>query len=113
MREMVFATSLLLVGCGSSAPLTCDLDTSANPKFHQCEEIIGQDASDRALSAQQCTKIGGVLLDSCPMNGEFGSCKVDGDGFFANFHFYSELDDAGGKHEATCTQVLKGTWTQL
>lgn len=111
-RGILFTSALLLLaGCGSNGSVACDLvDPSGSPTLHQCNELTGFDGTQRSDAEDACPRLGGTLVDSCPLEGEIGVCKLTLDGAVEDLHFYSKLDATGATHESTC-MMLKGLWT--
>jgi hypothetical protein len=111
-RWILLASALLLLaGCGSNGSVACDLaDPSGAPTLHQCNELIGLDGTQRSDAEEACPRLGGTLVDACPLAGQIGVCKLTLDGAVEDLHFYSSVDAAGVTHESTCA-MLKGLWT--
>ncbi len=112
MRQFIFAAAVLVAGCGNGAgpDLACDLvDKSGDARLHQCNELFNLDPTQRADAEGACPKLGGVIVDTCPVAGQLGVCQLSFDGLTEDLHFYAESDTPGMTRESSCKQ-LKGTW---
>ena len=111
MRQMIFAATLLLAGCGSNPDFACDLvQTQGGLTSHGCSELDNIDSAQIDAAASSCTKLGGTVVDSCSSDGDLGVCSVTQGGITQRLHFYSQGGITAALAEQGCTQ-LKGTWT--
>jgi hypothetical protein len=110
MRQVIFAAALLVAGCGGGPDLACDLvQKNGGVTSHGCSEVDGLGSSQIDAAAQQCTEIGGTVVDSCSGDGDLGVCTITQGGLTQGLHFYSD----GGVTEAIAAKACedgKGTW---
>ncbi len=111
MRQLIFAAALLVAGCGGGPDFACDIvQTTGGVKSHGCTEIDEVDSSQSDAAAASCKQQGGVVVDSCPSEGDLGVCVFTSGGITGDVHFYSEGGVTAAIAKTACDQ-LKGSWT--